>query len=164
MNILHILVSGSYRFVICVWKFWDSVHICRSCCFEELYRLRLRTTKFDASLIPVRRRPPSVDLPEVVGSGGFGPQTSASCAPNVESYNLHTLLPSPKNLPFTRPHSWEPNAIEWSVSRQAAGSIRFVPDTTISFLFPFSSRFHLSPFLLCLLPSGASHSSRQTLT
>lgn len=63
------------------------------------------------------------------------PQTSAR-APNVESYNLHTLPPYPKNLSPTP--SCGPNAIEWSVSRQAAGSIGFVPDTTIFLLFPFS--------------------------
>lgn len=56
------------------------------------------------------------------------------CAPNVESYNLHTLPPYPKNLSPTP--GWGPNAIEWSVSRQAAGSIGFVPDTTIFLLFP----------------------------
>lgn len=64
------------------------------------------------------------------------------CAPNVESYNLHTLPPYPKNLLPTP--SWGPNAIEWSVSRQAAGSIGFVPDTTIFLLFP-SPLLHLSP-------------------
>lgn len=64
------------------------------------------------------------------------------CAPNVESYNLHTLPPYPKNLSPTP--SWGPNAIEWSVSRQAAGSIGFVPDTTIFLLFP-SPLLHLSP-------------------
>lgn len=64
------------------------------------------------------------------------PQTSARavCAECWVVYNLHTLPPYPKNLSPTP--GWGPNAIEWSVSRQAAGSIGFVPDTTIFLLFP----------------------------
>lgn len=73
------------------------------------------------------------------------------CAPNVESYNLHTLPPYPKNLSPTP--SWGPNAIEWSVSRQAAGSIGFVPDTTIFLLFPSPPPPPLPVASLCLFHS-----------
>lgn len=60
-------------------------------------RFRLRTADFDASLIPVRRRdllrPTFRRWLEVeVAPANLG---SELCAPNVESYNLHTLLPCP---------------------------------------------------------------------
>lgn len=58
------------------------------------------------------------------------PQTSARavCAECWVVY-LHTLPPYPKNLSPTP--SWGPTAIEWSVSRQAAGSIGFVHDLSL---------------------------------
>lgn len=130
----NILQKERSCFPLCSWKYLYSRQNSNkdiwTCSAENRWRWRL---SYSRQMQTSLRRP---------SGGGWKWRLAHEpplefCAPNVESYNLHTLLPCLKNLPPTP--SWGPNAVEWSVSRRAAGTIRSLPDATIFLLLPFPS-------------------------